>query len=74
MLVGVAMNVRKIFLLDRICLKQPKYPVLFLTTNGRDTFKEPFDVRSKSINGALMHAKAENLLVRSEFSPSKANH
>ena len=43
--------------------KQPKYPVLFLTTNLIPEYGVPFDVREQSIYDAMMHAKTEKLLV-----------
>ena len=50
--------------------KQPKYPVLFLTTNLLPKYGIPFDVREQSIYDAMMHAKTEKLLVSTFLSLS----
>ena len=47
--------------------KQPKYPVLFLTTNLIPQYGVPFDVRTQSIYDAMMHAKTEKLLVSTYY-------
>ena len=49
--------------LSRLRRKQPKYPVLFLTTNLIPKYGVPFDVREQTIYDAMMHAKTEKLLV-----------
>ena len=47
----------------RLRLKQPKYPVLFLS-NGMLMPSVPVDIRGQTLNDATMFAKADKLLVR----------
>lgn len=43
--------------------KQPKYPVVFLSTALSPRYSLPKDVRSRTFHDCMMHANAEKLLV-----------
>ena len=47
----------------RLHLKQPRYPVLFLTCGVNDSWPEYQDVRQRTFESAVAFAKSERLLV-----------
>ena len=54
-------------MLSSLRRKQPKYPVLFLTTNLIPEYGVPFDVRTQTIYDAMMFTRTEKLLVSVTF-------
>ena len=58
--------------LCRLRLKQPKYPVLFLS-NGMLLPSTPVDIRGQTLNDATMFAKADKLLV-SDYAYTNYSH